>query len=198
VACADDHGATLWEAYSGRLLYDWRGGLDDVSCVAISPDGRTVACGSRQGTVKVWDVERGVERARLDRPGACVSSLAFSPDRQTLAVGLQPPGRREGQGETCGVWLWAVTRHHIRGTLPGHAAGTRCVAFAPDGRILATGGNDHTVVLWDAAAGRERAALEWHLDSVCSVAFSPDGQTLATASYDGTAKLWPREVLSPV
>jgi hypothetical protein len=196
VACADDHGATLWEAPSGRLCYDWRGGLDEVSCLAFSPDGRTVACGSRAGTVKVWDAARGVERARRDQPGACVSCLAFAPDSQTLAVGLQPPGDHD-KDEACGVWLWSVTRHHLRATLPGHAAGTRCAAFAPDGRTLATGGNDRVVTLWDAVRGQERAALEWHRDSVCSVAFAPDGQTLATASFDGTAKLWPREVLSP-
>ncbi len=197
VACADDRGATLWNTFSGRLRCDWRGSLDEVSCIAFSPDGRTVACGSRQGTVKVWDVEHGVERARLDRKGACVSCLAYSPDRQTLAVGLQPPGEG-GAGESSGVCLWSVTRHHVRASLPGHPGGTRCAAFAPDGRTLATGGNDGCVVLWDAAGGQERAALEWHRDSICAVAFAPDGQTLATASFDGTAKLWPREVLSPV
>jgi WD40 repeat protein len=195
LACADDRGAALYDAHDGRLLHDWRGSLPEASCLVFSPDGSTLACGSRLGTIKVWDVERGVERARLDRPGVSVAALAYSPDRQTLAIALQPAGEQDWVDESSGVLLWGVTRHHLRATLPGHATGTRCVAFAPDGRTLASGGDDHIVSLWDAIAGQQRAALEWHLDTVCSVAFAPDGQTLATASYDGTAKLWPREVL---
>lgn len=195
LAAADDRGPALWEAASGRLVHDWRGGLEEVSCLAFAPDGRSLACGSRRGTVKVWDVERGVERARLDREGACVSSLAWSPDRQGLAVGLQPRGQEHQSDESCATLLWNVGRHRVRTSLPGHRGGTRCLSFAPDGRTLASGGNDRRVALWDTVGAQERAALEWHLDSVCAVAFAPDGQTLATASYDGTAKLWPREVL---
>jgi WD40 repeat protein len=195
VACADDRGAALYEVQDGRLIYDWRGSLPEASCLTFSPEGGTLACGSRLGTIKVWDVERGVERARLDRPGVCVAALAYSPDRQTMAVALQPPGEHDWADDSCGLLLWGVTRHHLRASLPGHGTGTRCVAFAPDGRTLASGGDDHVVSLWDVIAGQQRAALEWHLDTVCSVAFAPDGQTLATASFDGTAKLWPREVL---
>jgi WD40 repeat protein len=86
----------------------------------------------------------------------------------------------------------------VRSTLPGHDRGTRCVAFAPDGLVLATGGDDGLMRLWEVMTGRERVGVEWHLDSVCSVAFAPDGLTVATGSFDGTAKLWPREVLRPL
>ncbi len=64
------------------------------------------------------------------------------------------------------------------------------VAFAPDGRMLASGSNDSTIKLWDVASGREVRTLSGHTSDVWSVAFSPDGRTLASGSRDKTIKLW--------
>src|SRR5262249_12241320 len=139
----------------------------------------------------------GHEQGHIECPGTIVTSLAFAPHGTTLAVGLMPaPGG--DAAEACGVLLWDVAAQQVKAVLPGHPGGTRCVAFAPDGRALASGGEDALLRLWDMRSGQERVALEWHLDCVCSVAFAPDGLTLASGSFDGTVKLWPREVLRPV
>jgi WD40 repeat protein len=74
--------------------------------------------------------------------------------------------------------------------LEGHRQRVKCVAFAPDGRLLASGSTDGELRLWNPETGEPFSQLVAHANSIYSVAFSADARLLATASFDRTIKLW--------
>jgi WD40 repeat protein/serine/threonine protein kinase len=146
---------------------------------ALSPNGRYLASYERPMLV-VRDLQTGKQIANF-RPGGYVMDLAFSPDSGTLGLCLM----REGAVE-----LWNVEPWEQRGRLTRHAGRIRCLAFSPDGRLLASGGYDRTVRIWDLAEKRELRRLQGHRAGVSALAFSPDGKRLASGGFDGTVRLW--------
>jgi WD40 repeat protein len=148
--------------------------------VAFSPDGQTLASGSEDQTVRLWDVKTGQVRASLQGHTDGVNAVAYSPDGQTLASGSADRTVR----------LWDVNTGQVRASLQGHTDGVNAVALSPDGLTIASGSYDQTVRLWDVNTGQVRASLQGHTGGVMSVAFSPDGQTLASGSADRTVRLW--------
>ena len=75
-------------------------------------------------------------------------------------------------------------------TLTGHSSGVRSVAYSPDGRYLASGGDDGAIKIWEVATGTELRTLTDHSEVVRSLAYSPDGRYLASGSQDKTTKIW--------
>lgn len=117
--------------------------------------------------------------ARVIGGKVAFEQVAFSPDGAVVAA---------AEGDE--VRIADVATGTLLRALKGHTAQVLAVAFSPDGKRLASGGRDRTIVVWDVAGGARLATLSAHTDTVHSVRFSPDGSTLASGGYDRRALLW--------
>jgi WD40 repeat protein len=170
---------TLWDVRAKRIVARLRSADPWIAGVAFSPDGKTLATGSRGRTVTFWSITTGQPVARFDRrDGARV--VALSPDGKLLAS--------TGQGSG-GITLWEIATGKAS-LLASQSASVQTLAFSPDSKTLASGDSDFTARLWDVRTRQQRAVLLGHSEAVMGVAFSPDGRLLATASLDHTVRLW--------
>jgi WD40 repeat protein len=163
-----------------------------VWAVLFSPDGRTLATTSLDGTAKLWDVATGKEVRTLEGPGGYLVGATFSPDGRLLATAARGP---LGTGESGAVTLWEVATGRELAAWRGHNGDVHAVAFSPDGLVLASAGGDGTVRLWDIVARRQIQVHRGHNGDVLAVAFAPDGRTVVSGGRDGTVKVW--DALAP-
>ncbi|WP_044210258.1 WD40 domain-containing protein [Coleofasciculus chthonoplastes] len=171
----------LWQAVNKLKPYNSLEEHDSsVNSVSFSPDGKILASGSEDKTIKLWNLETGEAIATLDEHDSSVISVSFSPDGKTLASG----------SEDKTIKLWNLETGEAIATLDEHDSWVNSVSFSPDGKTLASGSEDKTIKLWNLETGEAIATLDEHDSSVISVSFSPDGKTLASGSGDNTIKLW--------
>ncbi|KAK5312608.1 hypothetical protein LTR93_011270 [Exophiala xenobiotica] len=164
-----------------------------VRCFTFSLDGKQLASGSSDCTIRLWDVATGLTSQEFEGHKALVEGVAFSPDGKRLA----------SASEDGSVRLWDVAKGSTLQTLESEVRPDTTgyispldrvvyhVAFSPDGKRLASGQWNGMVKLWDVATGSALQTLaNAHNNYVSDVAFSPDGKWLASASGEGIIKLW--------
>jgi WD40 repeat protein/serine/threonine protein kinase len=180
-------GTVVRDAETGQELARWGPRTESAYSVALSPDGRFVAAavsvGTLTGAVRIWDVGAGqIVHNRSQRHtagqlvGAEAVALAATPGAPPLGPTLVRLGMLVGA-----QWDFSIGPVH---SLPGEGLAGPCyaVAWSPDGRLIASGGQDRIVRIWDAAQGTLLRELGKHARTISAVAFSRDGQRLVSAS----------------
>jgi RNA polymerase sigma factor (sigma-70 family) len=168
----EDRRVRLWDVTAGEEVVQMRTDKQ-LTGIALSRDGTTVATGEVEGTVRLWQAATGKPLATLKGHTADVYGLGFAPDGKTLA----------SVGNDQRVCVWEVATGKRLHELPVAPAEMFCVAFSPDGKTLASGGRGAgtTVSLWDVATGKELPPPQGQPREAWGVAFSPDGKLLAAA-----------------
>lgn len=202
-----DRTVRLWDWQTGRLIKLFAEHGSGVYAVAFSPDGAWLASAGQDCCVRLWDVKSGHLLAVMQQHTHTVCALAFHPSGDMLASGSIDQS----------ILLWKLTplRHAAvqedrpqaeilsgeilqAGRLQGHSHQVLCLAYSPNGALLASGSADSTIQLWTTTEYRNVATLRGHSHWVRSLVFSPDSSRLYSGSADCTIRIWDIERRSPL
>ncbi|MDB9401939.1 hypothetical protein PN459_18455, partial [Microcystis aeruginosa CS-567/02-A1] len=149
------------------LIRTLTGHSDSVNAIALTPDGKTVISGSRDKTIKIWDVETGAEKFTLTGHSYSVNAIALTPDGKTVISGSYDKT----------IKIWDVVTGAEKFTLTGHSNSVNAIAVTPDGKTVISGSRDKTIKIWDVVTGAEKFTLTGHSYSVNAIAVTLDGKT---------------------
>ncbi|NUN95045.1 MAG: WD40 repeat domain-containing protein [Candidatus Omnitrophica bacterium] len=191
----------VWDAYTEQPLSRWEGRKTWVRAAALSPNARFLLTGgSKQDLIRredesmhpdpeqhfsisLWDLESGKETVlfeAVERSGAqFIQAAAFSPSGEWMAFGVEDSVR-----------LFETHDQTFRRRLRGHETFVRCLEFAPEDRLLVSGGMDGTLLAWDPESGAEHLRFAMHSSPVTDIAFSPSGKLGASSGWDNTVAVW--------
>jgi len=166
-----------------QLRQTLKGHTGWVRAVAFFPNGFSLASGSYDRTLKLWNVRDNQSFGTLSNHLGSISginAIAVHPNGNTFATACFDKS----------IKLWNFRSGQPIRNLEGHNGQVYSVAYSPDGKTLISASADKTIKLWNWRKGELLQTFEGHQDKVVSVAFQPDGKSFASASFDKTIKIW--------
>jgi len=199
VTASRDNTARVWDAVTGRVLAvlrgheDWIGrrrGINKrrgLNSAEFSPDNREVVTTSGDGTARIWDAGTGLADVEMRGRDEPLASATFHPDGATVLTRSGSENAAQERNErprAATPSVWDASTGVLRFELGGHEDRVTTALFRPDGRWIATVGEDRTVKLWNAEDGSAAGQLPQQADAVRDAAFSPDSSRIAVSSGD--------------
>ncbi|KZS80253.1 hypothetical protein B4U45_27990 [Mycobacterium persicum] len=180
--------AQVLDAETGHPIGDPVKLIGVAYSMAISPDNARLACGRKDGTIQIWDLNTG----------RTVGNFLAGHQDTVLAVAFSPDGGRIVSGsrdKTVRVWN-AATGQPVGQQMTGGSV--LSVTFSPDGTRIASGNDEGTIQLWNADVSQAVGPpMTGHTGNVYSLAFSPDGTRIVSGGQDKTVRLWNADTAEP-
>jgi WD40 repeat protein len=164
----------------GPLIRTFEVDYGGVWAIAVMPDGKCAVSASQDGTVRVWDLEKGEEKTILK-----------GHQRPATVVEVTSDGKYAVSASDDGVLkVWDLKKREEKTTFKEHSGRVWAIAITPDGKYAVSASEDRTVRIWDLEKGEEKTTLRGHDSGVWAVAVTPDGKCAVSASDNGILKVW--------
>lgn len=178
-----DKTVKLWDVKAAKERATFHQHTDEIRSVAFSPKGDLLASGSNDRTVRLWSISPGKEKEiAVLKKNNIGTSVAFSADDKTLVTG--------GDDQDNAIKVWDIGTMKEHAAFNGHIFWVNCLAFAPDGTKLASGGWDETIRVWDMQSRKEVTKLWSSITTPPRASVTPDGRKVALVGSSGAIELW--------
>jgi hypothetical protein len=165
----------IWDYEKESLRQEIEGHGQRINSVAYSPNGKMIASGSADNTLRTWYAGNGRDIQTYKAGKNDVLAVSWSPDSDYIAGGLSWSGN---------ILVWDASRDTLAKTLAGHGDWVNAVVYSPDGRAIISGSRDGSIRIWDAGSGKEKSLVPVG-EGVRELAISGDGAYLAGATENG-------------